>query len=478
MPTLLILDDEPTPFHALQSFEEFGELTIVAVKSGKPARNALAKSNPDTVIVDVGLPQESRLEVIDEIKAWDPRLPIIVVTGCSATEFAIEAMKRGAFEYLPKPIELAQLREVVKRAISLRQMQGSPTETEVVAPNNDNIIGQSPAMQEVYKSIGRFAPQDVTVLILGESGTGKELVARALYQHSKRASQPFLAMNCAAIPETLLESELFGHEKGAFTGADRQRVGKFEQANGGTLFLDEIGDMSPATQAKVLRVLQDQQFERIGGREFITTDVRLIAATNRKLDELVTAGQFRQDLLYRLNGVTIPLPPLREHKSDLPLLVDYFLQQVNTKLEKQVRTISPEAMQTLTDHSWPGNVRELQNAIRYAVIRAVSDVISLDCLPTGVIGKVAETTPGQLAELREFVRTLARAATPDLYRRVVQEVDRVIMEEILHQANGNQVHASELLGLSRTTLRAKLGTHKTTSKPLLEERVETKSNAQ
>jgi two-component system nitrogen regulation response regulator GlnG len=313
-------------------------------------------------------------------------------------------------------------------------------------------------MQEVYKVIGRFAPQDVTVLVLGESGTGKELVARALYQHSKRADKPFLAINCAAIPESLLESELFGHEKGAFSGADRQRVGKFEQADGGTLFLDEIGDMSPATQAKVLRVLQDGRFERIGGRETIATDVRLVAATNQKLDELVAAGRFRQDLLYRLNGVTIHLPPLRERAGDLPLLVDHFVGQMNAKLGKHVGTVAPDALTALDRHTWPGNVRELQNAIRYAVIQAVSDVITVDCLPGTITGRAAAPPAGAtpLADLRELVRAMVAAGTPELYRQIVHEVDRVVIDEVLQHVKGNQVHASELLGISRTTLRAKL----------------------
>jgi DNA-binding NtrC family response regulator len=315
-------------------------------------------------------------------------------------------------------------------------------------------------MQEVYKAIGRFAPQDVTVLILGESGTGKELVARALYQHSKRAELPFLAINCAAIPESLLESELFGHEKGAFTGADRQRIGKFEQSQGGTLFLDEIGDMSPATQAKVLRVLQDQQFERVGGHETVTSDVRLIAATNQKLDELVGNGRFRQDLLYRLNGVTIQIPPLRDRKEDLPLLVEHFIRRLNGKLEKEVRTIAPDAMLAMQGHNWPGNVRELENTVRYALIQAVTDVVTLDCLPGSVTGRNSAPATGssRLIELREMVRAHLAAGTHDLYRRLIQEVDRVLLEEVLQSVHGNQVHASELLGISRTTLRSKLAT--------------------
>jgi two-component system nitrogen regulation response regulator GlnG len=385
---------------------------------------------------------------------------VIVVTAFAATETAIEAMKRGAFEYLLKPVDLHHLREVVDKAFALRRMRTVPAvfADAPAADDADRIVGQSPPMQELYKVIGRFAPQDVTVLVLGESGTGKELVARALYQHSKRAGRPFLAINCAAIPESLLESELFGHEKGAFTGADRQRVGKFEQADGGTLFLDEIGDMTPATQAKVLRVLQDQQFERVGGRETIRTDVRLIAATNQKLDDLVAAGRFRQDLLYRLNGVTILLPPLRERKEDLPALVEHLLRRQGGKLGKSVRAAAPDAMTVLEQHDWPGNIRELENAIRYGLIQTVSDVLTADCLPGNVCGRPVAPTPEvlALADLRGLVRTLLAAGSPELYRRVIHEVDRVLLDEVLAHVGGNQVHASELLGISRTTLRAKL----------------------
>ncbi|MEO2092193.1 MAG: sigma-54 dependent transcriptional regulator [Gemmataceae bacterium] len=462
MPTLLIIDDEPNVLYSLQAGLETDELRVETAKTARRGLAALAAVAPDAVIVDVRLPDQSGLELFDTIKRLDPHLPVIVVTAFAATETAIEAMKRGAFEYLLKPVDLHHLREVVDKAVALRRMRKVPAvvESDGPAAGGDLIVGRSPAMQEVYKAIGRFAPQDVTVLILGESGTGKELVARAVYQHSKRADKPFLAINCAAIPEALLESELFGHEKGAFTGADRQRVGKFEQADGGTLFLDEIGDMSPATQAKVLRVLQDGRFERIGGRETIATDVRLVAATNQQLDELVAAGRFRQDLLYRLNGVTIHLPPLRERAGDLQLLVDHFVGQMNAKLGRHVGTVAPDARTALERHPWPGNVRELQNAIRYAVIQAVSDVITAGCLPGTVTGRAAAPPAGAnaLPDLRELVRALVAAGTPELYRRVIHEVDRVVLEEALQHVKGNQVLASELLGISRTTLRAKLAT--------------------
>jgi len=460
VPKLLIVDDEPNLLYSLQLGLESDELTVLTAKTAKQGLAVVTRERPDVVIVDVRLPDHSGLVLFEQIKELDPRLPVIVATAFAETDTAIEAMKRGAFEYLLKPVDLHHLREVVAKAIELRRMRTVPAQYDQAtdATKADQIVGQSPAMQEVYKAIGRFAPQDVTVLILGESGSGKELVARALFHHSKRADKPFLAINCAALPETLLESELFGHEKGAYTGADRQRVGKFEQADGGTLFLDEIGDMTPATQAKVLRVLQDQRFERVGGRESVAVNVRLIAATNQKLDEMVAAGQFREDLLYRLNGVTIHLPPLRERPEDVPALVDHFIRLANVKLNKEVNTVTPEAMTAFISHPWPGNVRELQNAVRYAVIRAVSDVLTVDCLPAVLRGQPSSPVSGtgRLVEVREMVRALLASGGTDIYRQVIREVDRVVLDEALASFQGNQVHASEILGISRTTLRAKL----------------------
>jgi two-component system nitrogen regulation response regulator GlnG len=464
VPKLLIIDDESNLLYSLQTGLETDDLSVITAKTGKQGIALIAKAAPDVVIVDVRLPDMSGLEVFDKIKELAPRVPVVIITAFAATETAIEAMKRGAFEYLLKPVDLHQLREVVARALELRRMQSVPAVfDQPEKPGDDVIVGRSAVMQGVYKAIGKIAPQDVTVLILGESGTGKELVARAIYQHSRRADKPFLAINCAAIPDSLLESELFGHEKGAFTGADRQRVGKFEQAHGGTIFLDEIGDMSPPTQAKVLRVLQDQQFERVGGRDTLAVDVRVIAATNQKLGELVTAGRFRQDLYYRLNGVTIALPPLRDRKEDIPLLVDHFIRLANRKLDKYVTAVAPEALRVLEAHDWPGNVRELQNVARYAVIQAVGEVLTPDCLPASVRGG-ADPQPGRSPEdsldVRRLVRDLLAFGSPDIYRRVIGEVDRVMLAEVLRHVSGNQVHASELLGISRTTLRAKLAAEK------------------
>ncbi|WP_020475385.1 sigma-54-dependent transcriptional regulator [Zavarzinella formosa] len=462
MAKLLIIDDEPNVLYSLQAGLESEELSVVTARTGKQGLALLKTQSPDVVIVDVQLPDQSGLELLAEIKRHDQKMPVIVVTAFAATETAIEAMKRGAFEYLLKPVDLYQIRDVVDRAAELRRIQSVPAVFEGAAEDTggDRIVGQCPAMQEVYKAIGRIAPQDVTVLILGESGTGKELIARALYQHSRRADRAFLAINCAAIPEALLESELFGHEKGAFTGADRQRVGKFEQVNGGTLFLDEIGDMTPATQAKVLRLLQEQRFERVGGRETISADVRIIAATNQNLEKMAAEGKFRQDLLYRLNGVTVFLPPLREREADIPMLAEHFVRLTSRKLEKPVRALAPEALRLLRSHPWPGNVRELQNVIRYGVIQAPGEALTAECLPAAFRGDRVPVIHADSAtgpDVRTLTRRLLEAGEGDIYRKVLAEVDRAVLEEILRHVGGNQVHASELLGLSRTTLRNKLG---------------------
>jgi two-component system nitrogen regulation response regulator GlnG len=317
-------------------------------------------------------------------------------------------------------------------------------------------------MQEVYKAVGRVAHQDVNVLILGESGTGKELVARAVYHHSRRQAAPFLALNCAAIPEALLESELFGHERGAFTGADRRRIGKFEQANGGTVFLDEIGDMTPATQAKVLRILQEQRFERLGGDETIQTDVRVLAATNQDLQGLVAAGRFREDLFYRLKVFTIELPPLRGRPGDVPLLVEHFVKRFSRELGKRVRGVLPEALRLLEAYTWPGNVRELQNVVKQALIRTAAEVLAAESLPLSLQAGAPSPPPPQpvaehgLLDVGQRVHDLLQAGESDVYRKVLVEVDRAVLEAALRFTKGNQVQASELLGIARSTLRGKL----------------------
>lgn len=462
MQRLLIIDDEPSVIYSLETGLQTTQLEIITADTAKQGIQLVRNRSPDAVICDIRLPDLNGLEVYNQIREIDPRVPVIMITAYATTDTAIEAMKRGAFEYLLKPLDLPQLRDVVQRALEQSQLARVPAvfdEEQTEDLTSDRIVGRSAAMHEIYKSIGRVASQDVTVLILGESGTGKELVARAIYQHSHRNHAPFIAINCAAIPESLLESELFGHERGAFTGADRRRIGKFEQARGGTIFLDEIGDMSAATQAKVLRLLQSQQFERVGGNETIHTDVRVIAATNQHLEEMVAGGRFRQDLFYRLNGFTLTLPPLRDRPDDIPLLIEHFRKRVSHKFGRAASSIAPEAMQRLLQHSWPGNVRELQGAIRYAVVKSTGDVLTLESMPES-IRQVAASPALSAGDLQDrlllLIRRLIEHREPQIYNTVHSEVDRVLLEEVLLACRGNQVEAAEMLGISRNTLRSKL----------------------
>ncbi|MFM2096994.1 MAG: Nitrogen assimilation regulatory protein, partial [Planctomycetota bacterium] len=438
------------------------QLRVVTASTAAEGVRAARAFAPDVILMDLRLPDMSGLDAFQQIREIDPRIPVIMITAFSRTEIAIDAMSRGAFDYFVKPVDLPALRDSVARAIDVSRLNQIPALVDVTeeSADADLIVGQSPAMQEVYKTIGRVAPQDVTVLVQGESGTGKELAARAIYHYSRRAKQPFLAINCAALPESLLESELFGHEKGAFTGAEQRRIGKFEQVNGGTIFLDEIGDMSLSTQAKALRLLQQQQFERVGGNTTIQTDVRIIAATNRDLEAMVAEGRFRQDLYYRLSGFTFRMPPLRERLEDVPLLTDYMLRHLSRELDRPIRGITDEARTALQKHRWPGNVRELYNAVRYAIVQSSGEIVTLACLPDHVrIAAIeSDASAGQDAwsEIRRIVRHLLACGSKDVYRQVGQMCDRAVLETVMQETNGNQLQAAERLGISRVTLRAKL----------------------
>lgn len=461
MPKLLVVDDEANVRYSLERSLESDSLRIVTAGTALKGIEMVRREKPDAVILDIRLPDLSGLDAFNQIREIDPRLPVIVITAFATTDTAIEAMKRGAFEYLLKPVDLGQLREVVDKAVELSRWRHVPAvfEAEPFSGSAERIVGQSAAMQEVYKAVGRVAPQDINVLILGETGTGKELVARALFHHSRRHDRPYLAINCAAIPETLLESEMFGHERGAFTSADRRRIGKFEQANGGTIFLDEIGDMSSGVQAKVLRLLQEQQFERVGGNETLQADVRIIAATNQDLEALVAAGRFRKDLFYRLHGFTIRLPRLRDRLDDLPLLVEHFIKVFDQELGKEVHSVAPEAMRLLEAHDWPGNVRELESAIRFALLHSSGGVLGPDSLPDTINpsrGFAAGPADAEALDLVQLIRHLMLAGESHIYHKVGLAVDRLVLTEVLRHAKGSQVHASELLGISRTTLRAKM----------------------
>src|SRR3954470_7226125 len=385
MGRLLLVDDDPDLILA-QINQVFGasQHRIDVARTGTEGIRRVAERAPDLVLLDLRLPDQSGLEVYQQIRRLDARIPVIFVTMAKAADAAIEAMKQGAYDYLFKPLDLHQLRRGVGEALEVAQRMRAPTVIAETAPDPDvdgAIVGSCPALREGYKAIGRVAAQEVPVLITGESGTGKELVARAIYQHGPRARAPFLALNCAAIPENLLESELFGREKGAFTGAERRRIGKFEQCSGGTLFLDEIGDMPLASQAKILRLLQEQAFERVGGNETVRTDVRLIAATHRDLAAWSAEGKFRPDLYYRLGVFTIHLPALCERGDDLPLLVRHYLRRFNRELGREVQEVAPEALERLRGYGWPGNVRELQSVLKQALLRVSGSVLLPAFLP-------------------------------------------------------------------------------------------------
>lgn len=459
MPVLLVVDDEPSILHFFRRAFSDPELTVLTASSADEGIAQVSKARPDVIILDINLGDDSGLNAFRRIREVDPKALVIFITGHGTTATAIEAMRLGAVDYLLKPLEIDQVSELVHRACEISRLMRVPA---VIAPapgaaeTSDILIGRCPAMQDVYKLIGRVSPQEMTVLVLGESGTGKELVARAIYHYSRRAGGPFLAVNCAAIPESLLESELFGHERGAFSGAERQRIGKFEQCRGGTLFLDEIGDMTPLTQAKILRVLQGQSFERVGGNDPIETNVRLIAATNRDLERMVADGTFRGDLYYRLNVCPIVLPPLRERGDDLALLAEHFVQQFNRELGRSIHSIAPSTLALLQAYDWPGNVRQLQSVLKQALLAAAGTTLLPEFLPAIVRGgepPVGTNDPGGWTGL---IQQRLQAGTTDLYAEYQALTDRHLLTQVIHHTGGNLSQAARLLGIARATLRAKL----------------------
>ncbi|WP_168565582.1 sigma-54-dependent transcriptional regulator [Crateriforma spongiae] len=483
MPNLLVIDDDRT----ILTFAERCLAPIADVTTASSAEAGLQElrnGDFDAVLLDIQLPDQNGLAVYCEIREHDRRIPVIFMTIEAASGTAIEAMQLGAFDYIAKPLSAEPLRDLVERAIEQRQISSVPVAISAdesdEQSNGELFIGRSPAMLSVFKSIGKVSKQNVPILVRGESGTGKELVARALYQYSHRSDETFLAVNCAALPDNLLESELFGHEKGAFTGAESRRIGKFEQCNGGTLFLDEIGDMAPSVQAKVLRVLQEQRFERVGGNKELTTDVRIIAATNRPLEQMVDDGDYREDLLYRLNGVTIELPPLRERLSDVPALIHFFLVQAKQEFNKpDLEGLSPEAVDLLTQYQWPGNVRQLRAVIRRAVLDAVMPVITAEGFPSEIRrvaspegqssatdqgGGDAGSTLQPGRALPDLVSRLLKEKSTSLYSEAMEYMERFVIAEVLRHTDGNQSQAAEILGITRGKLRDRINSYNITLK--------------
>ncbi|MCA8985486.1 MAG: sigma-54 dependent transcriptional regulator [Planctomycetaceae bacterium] len=460
MQHLLVIDDETSILKAFARAFTTDTTTVLTAKSGAEGEAIFRQNTPDVVVVDLRLPDMSGLELFQRLREHDARIPFIFITGHGTVETAIEATRLGAYDYLFKPLELDEIRALLDKAFNLSRMvrvQPTLADDDDVS-TSDAIVGRCHAMKEVYKAIGRVASQSLTVLLLGESGTGKEVVAQAIYHHSSRSKGPFQAINCAAIPDALLESEIFGHERGAFTDAHRQRIGKLEQAHGGTLFLDEVGDMSPMTQAKLLRVLQDQTFERVGGNTSITVDARIIAATNHDLKKLVTEGLFRSDLYFRLSVVTIHLPPLRDRDDDLGILAEYFLRKYSEEFGRDIRSLAPETLQLLQQYHWPGNVRELESVMKQSLLTARGNVLLPEFLPP--LGEARSSTDlvdsDQEFLSSSFVAERLEAGSQNLYTEAITTAESQLLRQVLRHTTGNQLKAAGILGISRVTLRSKL----------------------
>jgi len=454
MLSLLIVDDEPSVRYAFE--RTFGdEYRIFAAENGRQGLAKVAECRPEIVLMDIRMPEMNGLEALQRLKAEHPELPVILMTAFSETAQAMEAMRHGAFDYITKPFDNRELREILGKAGDSVRLRGAVKACAVGSPEDDgeSIVGRSPQIIQVCKTIGQVARAELPVLITGETGVGKDLVARAIYQYSRRTQAPFMVVNCASLPENLIESELFGFEAGAFTGALKPRVGRFEQCHGGTLFLDEIGELPLTAQAKVLRVLQDGTFERLGSNRTLRADVRIIAATNRNLARLVQEGLFRHDLYHRLSVFSVPVPPLRDRIEDLAPLVDYFLKQFGGQVSPPVTGIAEAALRKLQNHPWPGNVRELQNLIRRAVVVARTPfILPADCVFDSAIGGAGPREPS----LQELIEQTIRRGEGEPFQQVITEVEKLLVHKALEMCRNNQAQAARLLGINRMTLRKKM----------------------
>ena len=462
--TILVVDDDADIRRIISDTLSESGCHVLGAADADGAYAALDKGGVDIAFVDINLGEDNGFDILDTVRKRGGATDVVVITGRASVANAIEATRRGAYDYVTKPFDVDQLVALTKRILDSRAAVHSLPEiqTEKEPSAKTNIVGQSPAMQEVYKIIGRMASSPTTVLIEGESGTGKEVVARAIHDYSTRATGPFIAVNCSAIPAELLESEMFGHERGAFTGANERRIGKFEQAKAGTLFLDEIGDMPLALQAKLLRVLQEREFSRVGGHELLPADCRVLTATNRSLEGEVEAGRFREDLYFRLKVVVIDLPALRDRRQDIPDLVRHFIDRINERERFKVKGVSPDAMALLVEQHWKGNVRELENVLLRAAALAPDRVLGPADLPL----KARRTAPLMdltmpLADIlqtkiRDMLTSFGSAQPRDLHERVMAMVEKPLFEAVLESTGGNQLKAADILGINRNTLRKKI----------------------
>ncbi|MBK9291578.1 MAG: sigma-54-dependent Fis family transcriptional regulator [Bacteroidetes bacterium] len=447
---ILIVDDEEHVRYSLRKLLKKPGFEIMEATNGLDALRKLESNEPDLMLMDIEMPGMNGLEAIQKIKALYPSLPVIIITAYGTTERVIAAMKYGAFEYLEKPFDIMRLQALVSEALEIRRLarahQPSEKTGNIAVPGT--MIGESPAMKEVFKMIGRVAASDVSVLITGESGTGKELVAKAIHQYSDRSSKPFVAINCAAIPENLLESELFGHEKGAFTDAHQAKAGKFEQAEGGTLFLDEIGDMSLSLQAKLLRVLQDNTFQRLGSNKILHSSTRIISATNKNLENAIAQGKFREDLFYRLKVIAINIPPLRVRRDDIAPLTFHFLNRYSAEMKKTPPTLPAESMDLLLNHHWPGNVRELENLMKRLILLSKANVIT----PEQISAELSQSA-AEIAQPKSDAEAFNPAdAEGKLYDLVIGKAEEELIRKTLTWCKGNLSKTSKMLGISRAML--------------------------
>ncbi|MBI3393619.1 MAG: sigma-54-dependent Fis family transcriptional regulator [Nitrospirae bacterium] len=445
----LVVDDDPHSREVLQEILERNQFEVVTADGGEAAIAAARESPFDILLTDLRMPNQDGIEVLEAIRDINPDIVGIVLTGFGTIETAVRAVKAGAFEYLTKPFKVDEVVLTVQRAIEFRQLQMENRSLKRQLRRKyrfENLIGDSDEMQKVYRMIERVADSDSTILIYGESGTGKELVARTIHYNSPRRDRPLIPVNCGAIPEDLLESELFGHEKGAFTGAHAMRMGRFELAHGGTIFLDEVGDMSPNLQVKLLRVLQEREFERVGGTRSIRVDVRVISATNKNLEEAVEQRRFREDLFYRLNVIPVTLPPMRRRREDIPLLLDHFLKRLSADKRRSVSGISPEAMQALKMYDWPGNVRELENLVERLVILKGEGVIGVEDLPDKILGRRRDQGVPSVSIPDEGVD----------FEKLVEDFENRLIVQAMEKAAGIKNKAAQYLRLNRTTLVEKM----------------------
>ena len=460
-PRVLIADDEPSIRFVLRETLESEGYEVTDVDNGEAALAALVGAPHQLAFLDIRMPGPSGLELLDRLQALGSDTAVVIITAQNTFENAVEAMKRGALDYLVKPFSVAEV-----KALAAKAMRTQALEREVHALRRevgrrtvpgDRLVGRSPELLEIFKTVGKIAARDVSVLITGESGTGKELVARAIHAASKRADAPYVAVNTAAIPRELLESELFGHERGAFTGAIAARVGRFREAHHGTLFLDEIGDMPVDLQAKLLRVLQSGEVTPVGARESEHVDVRIIAATHRDLDAAVREGRFREDLLYRLRVVPLHIPPLRERRDDIALLAEHFVARYSEELGTGRRMLAPAALERLERHDWPGNVRELENSIKRAVVLASGEVLTPDDFAFLIAAPAGAAGEGDLVGVVEReVAAALDSGVHDVYRLLLERVEKPLLEAVLARTDGNQIRAAAILGINRNTLRKKI----------------------